>query len=326
MEYTLTAQNKMNGITERIDAITLAGRKKEPNACKILAGIIKDENDALEARVHAVRAVCNLDKHEAYPVLLEAFQNANKDIRLEAIASAYLLNDSRILFPLVNIYNQLSIDNEEYSIERYAIIRALGTLEDPRATEFLESLCASKDNNAARLAREALNACKFASEMLYTFNGTESQRNEAARKDLGRAIWSKQDLKEAISMIKDEQKNGAYYAAYVILPIDKDIPFGKGKGSYLVLAPRRSEHVCVAKGQDVLGAGEIGINKKTLEVEYVDNHSGGYLPSKTSFKWVKNALDGARIKCSLKEFSANYPPGGYFTEEFLSQQPLYKKN
>ncbi|MEM2915937.1 MAG: HEAT repeat domain-containing protein [Candidatus Woesearchaeota archaeon] len=325
MEYATIAQNKMNGIAERIDAIMLTGRKKEPQAYKTLAKIIQDENDELEARVHAVRALCNLDKHEAYPILLKTLENANKDIRLEAIASAYLLNDSRILFPLVNIYNQLNPNNEEESIERYAIIRALGASEDSRATEFLKSLCTSKDTNTARLAREALNACRFASEMLYTFNGPESQRNEATRKNIGRAIWSAQDLKKAISMIKDEQKNGAYYATYVILPIDKDIPFGKGKGCYLVLAPRRSEHVCVAKGQDVLGAGEIGINKETLEVDYVDNHSGGYLPGKTSFRWVKNALDRARINCPLKEFSANYPPNGYFTDEFLSQQPLYKK-
>jgi hypothetical protein len=316
------ALNKMLTIEERNDAIILAGRKREPGACDALAGIINDETDELDARVHAARALCSLDKHDAYPVFLEILASPNKEIILEAIASAYLLNDTRTLFPLVNLHNKLDTAKEQDSLAGYEIIRALGASADPRSTMFLEELCKSENADTARLSKEALAECKGVSEMLYTFNGPEAQRKNAAETKGGKVIWSKQDLKTALAAMKDEQIGGACYATYVVLPHTGDRPFSNG--CYLVLAPRRSEHVFAAKGQDILAAGEIGINQETLAVEYIDNHSGGYLPDATSFKWVKNALVQAEINCP-KGFSALYPDGGYFTDAFLSQQPLYKK-
>ena len=126
MKCVEIACDRGKGITERIDAIILAGQKKEQGARDALRMIIHNEKDALEARVHAVRALCNLDKHEAYPVLLETLDNPNQEIRMEAITSSYFLGDSRILFPLVNLYNRLDPEKEEDLLARYAIIRALG--------------------------------------------------------------------------------------------------------------------------------------------------------------------------------------------------------
>ncbi len=323
MDRVGIALNKMQAIEERIDAIMLTGQKKEPGALNALTGIINDEQDALEARVHAVRALCSLDKHEAYPVLLKSLTNPNQEIRMEAIASAYFLEDSRILFPLVNLYNSLDPAKEDDSLAQYQIIRTLGASADPRAAGFLEQLCGSGAKHTVCLAKEALAECSGISEMLYTFNGPESRRENAAKTQGGMVIWSRYDLKTALAAIKDGQKSQACYAAYAVLPQQGDKPFHEG--CVLVLAPKQSEHVCAARGNDVLAAGEIGINTETFAVEYADNHSGGYLPGATSFKWVKDALEQAEITFPMQGFPRLYPDGGYFTDEFLSQQPLYRK-
>ena len=60
----------------------------------------------------------------------------------------------------------------------------------------------------------------------------------------------------------------------------------------LRLAPRRSEHVHCASGDDVLGAGEIrfGRTGSTLRVAYLSNQSAGYCPDVTSLEMVVAAI------------------------------------
>jgi hypothetical protein len=61
----------------------------------------------------------------------------------------------------------------------------------------------------------------------------------------------------------------------------------------LRLAPRRSEHVALAGGWDVLAAGEISFTRtgSGWQVVEVTNHSTGYCPDPGSWPAVERALD-----------------------------------
>jgi hypothetical protein len=65
----------------------------------------------------------------------------------------------------------------------------------------------------------------------------------------------------------------------------------------LLLAPRRSEHVHCAGGQEVLAAGEITFSQdgRAWRVVAVSNHSTGYCPAPESWPTVAAALDRAGI-------------------------------
>lgn len=65
----------------------------------------------------------------------------------------------------------------------------------------------------------------------------------------------------------------------------------------LRLAPRRSEHVVCAGGERVLGAGEIGFERRAegWAVTHVSNHSTGYCPDLESWDAVAAALDRAGL-------------------------------
>ncbi|MEU6973768.1 hypothetical protein AB0A71_39800 [Kitasatospora aureofaciens] len=64
-------------------------------------------------------------------------------------------------------------------------------------------------------------------------------------------------------------------------------------GGVLRLAPRRSEHVVCASGEEVLSAGEMSFHEETgqWEVEEVSNQSTGYCPDVISWSAVAEALD-----------------------------------
>jgi hypothetical protein len=62
---------------------------------------------------------------------------------------------------------------------------------------------------------------------------------------------------------------------------------------HLRLAPRRSEHIDCAAGQDVLAAGEISFtqDRQMWTVDDVSNQSAGYCPDPDSWPAVAHALD-----------------------------------
>lgn len=68
-------------------------------------------------------------------------------------------------------------------------------------------------------------------------------------------------------------------------------------GGWLLLAPRRSEHVVCAGGEPVLGAGEVGFAWEAgrWAVTVVSNQSTGYCPDLSSWPAVARALDRAGL-------------------------------
>ena len=69
-------------------------------------------------------------------------------------------------------------------------------------------------------------------------------------------------------------------------------------GGGLMLAPRRSEHVALARGQDVLAAGEMtfGPTGSRWRVVEVTNQSTGYCPDPDCWPAVRTALDQLGIR------------------------------
>lgn len=80
---------------------------------------------------------------------------------------------------------------------------------------------------------------------------------------------------------------------------DRDEPYTYVIDTFgtLRLAPRRSEHVACAGGEEVLGAGEIAFagERDGWVVTEVSNQSTGYCPDPTSWVAVAGALDRAGI-------------------------------
>lgn len=82
---------------------------------------------------------------------------------------------------------------------------------------------------------------------------------------------------------------------------ERDEPFTYvvNASGFLLLAPRRSEHVECSGGSPVLAAGEIGfragVGTRPWEACYVSNQSNGYCPDVSSWSAVAGALDSVGI-------------------------------
>ncbi|WUI04287.1 hypothetical protein OHR68_07985 [Spirillospora sp. NBC_00431] len=75
---------------------------------------------------------------------------------------------------------------------------------------------------------------------------------------------------------------------------DEPYTYVVGIDGTLRIAPRRSEHVACAGGQDVLAAGEITF--EGTAVTEVSNQSTGYCPGAESWPAVAGALDRAGLE------------------------------
>lgn len=90
--------------------------------------------------------------------------------------------------------------------------------------------------------------------------------------------------------------------------VDEAATFVVGLDGTLRLAPRRSEHVALAGGHDVLAAGEMAFAPAGpgWYVSAVTNQSTGYCPDPDSWPAVARALD---------RLGVHHP--GHFTNEFI---------
>ncbi|MFI0411347.1 hypothetical protein [Actinomadura sp. 3N508] len=78
------------------------------------------------------------------------------------------------------------------------------------------------------------------------------------------------------------------------LPQDEPFTYVVGLDGMLRVAPRRSEHVACAGGRNVLAAGEISFEGRS--VTEVSNQSTGYCPGAESWPAVADALDRAGLE------------------------------
>jgi hypothetical protein len=128
----------------------------------------------------------------------------------------------------------------------------------------------------------------------YTYVGPEEIRRSVASFPVGTAIASLRDLEAWLAANPDALGEGATYVVDL--------------RALLRLAPRRSEHVACAGGEEVLAAGEIRFQRtgSQLAVAEVSNQSTGYCPDTDC--WAAVAL-------ALGRMGVTPPPG--FTREVI---------
>lgn len=294
-----------------------------------LVSVIYDDSYNLRVRLAAITGVALLgtvNKRDVFPFFLnflnyESNKPEAQEISRQAVENIYLLNDSRALFLLAKKYFELSQEKEHDRLLGHSIIEAIGNLADPRAENFFESLHTGAPQMTATLAARALEKCRNNTNFLYTFHGNEDYRKAVAEQPqptdsymvvAGASDLQSQNLPE---FVLQEERAGIGYAIYVVLPKSKNSPFS-GE-CQLLIGPRRSEHYRLARGEDVLAAGEIGI-KRDGTIAYVNNHSSSYFPGKTSFHWLSKALASAQVPHDKKQFDRVWPEN-YFEKNFLDQ-------
>lgn len=266
----------------------------------------------------AIIALGNIGGRPAYDIWLKLLENENKKIVEKAIFAAGDLKDSRCIFPLANIY----LHNNDSQL-RFAVINTLEAMHDPRGIELLPVLLEQeKDEKLKDAIENCMKSQDYSNPFLYTFNGPEEKRLLAMENDFRILVRKETDLVK----LKD-------------IPYDQlrwELPHTQiGPQTYIIDANQRlyigghvEEHVKVAKGADVLAAGELWIDidydADTTEWSICDinNRSYGYYPAANSYSVVKPVLEKTGIKHPEK-FTKIYPTDGYFSEDILSTMPMH---
>jgi hypothetical protein len=118
----------------------------------------------------------------------------------------------------------------------------------------------------------------------YHYVGPAELRDVAIASDI-LAVHSREVLDGWLS-----ERDGGELAEPFTFVVDLDVT--------LRLAPRRSEHVALARGRDVLAAGEITFASTEVGwyIVEVTNQSTGYCPDPDSWPAVAAALDRVRVR------------------------------
>jgi hypothetical protein len=133
----------------------------------------------------------------------------------------------------------------------------------------------------------------------YGYVGPEQIRRNAEKQPAGRPIERRSDLVEWVRS-QDED-----WATYVV-----------AADGVLRVAPRRSEHVACAGGGEVLGAGELHVDRDGA-IDEISNLSTGYCPEIASWEAVRIALDRAGVA---------HPGGFTFAVEFRRCERCGERN
>lgn len=133
----------------------------------------------------------------------------------------------------------------------------------------------------------------------YCYVGPEEIRRAVSSFPIGTPIASVGDAETWLDAHADALVEGATYVVDL-----------QGR---LRLAPRRSEHVACAGGEEVLAAGEIRFHRAghRLGVAEVSNQSTGYCPDTSCWPAVARALEAAGIN----------PPSGFSLEVVFRRCP-----
>lgn len=117
----------------------------------------------------------------------------------------------------------------------------------------------------------------------YPYVGPEEIRRSVEAHPVGPAIRSREDVEQWLRAHADAASEGATYVVDL--------------SGQLRVAPRRSEHVACAGGEEVLAAGEIRFSRggHGWEVQEVSNQSTGYCPDTSCWEAVALALSKAGV-------------------------------
>jgi hypothetical protein len=96
------------------------------------------------------------------------------------------------------------------------------------------------------------------------------------------------------------------------------------KNKDLYIGALVEEHVVVARGKDVIAAGEITVSFQDEEwvVKEMNNRSNGYFPARTTYDILGPLLDRIGIRHPGK-FTYLHPREGFFSDDFLQMFPFH---
>lgn len=129
----------------------------------------------------------------------------------------------------------------------------------------------------------------------FEYVGPEEVRAQARHSPPGAPIVSHEAMVNWLRQTGKDVSSEGGWATYIV-----DLR------GYLVLAPRRTEHVACAQGTAVLAAGEIRFTTWGEVVE-VTNNSTGYCPAEDSWESVQLAIAQAELP---------HPPGFTYIAQF----------
>ncbi len=260
---------------------------------------------SLDDKMIAVHLLGYVDDRRVYPVLADAL--SDEGLRPDVVLALAELRDCRATFPLINLFG-LSEDRPEV---QQRIIQCLYSTGDPRAAAFLDNYLSREGAAFLDIAETALSACRGNVNFPYRFSGQEDAYAQAVLKPKGISV-SNACLTEARDVLKENEEGfpDRRPQTYVIL-----------KRKAMLIGGFVNEHVDVAKGRDVLAAGEVIFDERNpgeWEATYINNRSNGYYPDPVSFHWVQKFFARSDVHFGKDKFDEEFPPNGFNEPDFLS--------
>ncbi len=258
-------------------------------------------------KITAIEAMGSLSSSEtqrdAYTVLINLLENSF--FATSAIVSLGQLKDTRALFPLVNYFN----NTKNIQIQRY-ILGYMFETKDPRASEFLQDYVTKEKSHSKAIAKMALQNCKDNAKILYSFAGSDEQYNHALRREYTPIFVSSENLEKYQNVIERNKQPNDKPQTYIISEDEK-----------IVIGGEENEHVTVAAGKKVFGAGEMRFEKQDefWTVSYINNRSYGYYPHENSFQIIKKFFKKTDILFQKETFDETFPRNRFNDPEFLAQ-------
>jgi hypothetical protein len=288
-------------------SLILAGQKKE-NLSMLLKGALSEEPMIRSGAAAGLGYYGGRDVHEPLKKLMV---DKGHMVRCDAILGLGCSKDSRAVFCLVNYYKNPEFSNPEI---KQRILFAFQDLKDPRARGFLAE--AAKTENLGFLREMALKALQVSSRnhnFMYTFSGDngDARIEESKNKEGMTPVKTYRDLekvREALEYFYKERHPQTYI-------VNQDCSF--------VIGGYIEEHVAVARGRDILAAGEaffIPIQGGGWKIRELNNRSNGYYPHHNSIYWVRKALKNTGVEFPT-QFSKKYD---FLKEEILMFKPFYR--
>lgn len=258
-------------------------------------------DSSIQDKFQAIQALGMISDRRSYNHLIE--EVFNRDISETIISTLALKNDSRALFPLINVFNQTDSSDIKKTILQY-----ISYTQDPRSTDFLNEQLNQTNVNQQMLS-EALEKCINNYKFSYTFSGSDDLYYKSLNKE-GQIPVSSKNLSLNRDLINKDKGTIQYRPqTYVIL-----------NNELMLIGGNLNEHVFVAKGKNVLAAGEVVFNESGDKwvVDEINYRSSGYFPAKTSFHWVKKFFNKSDLIFNKEKFDSDFPREGYNDQDFLS--------